>query len=344
MKLSDYLKEARENCKLTQEQASKKIGASVATIQNWEYGNSYPERSLWENVIKVYNLDKKRFNELYMGEDESNNENIQKEESQDNKDLDFFKYLLENFGESKNVSYKSKDYPSPNELRALLCMELTKDEMELFVLKEIYEFGIYGASGSSGRDLQNIPYEYVKEKGIYNIINIDNSLKDKINKIPFFRNSLLKNICKSNGNFNINQYVREAVKLSYFDISYKLIDCIKDLKKANFLLEIDLNYDLCEMANKNNYQNFRLKYQYWYGKEYFEEFEKIKKEYNYEKFIEIEEIECEDEEYLTKKQKHLEALKNYKEGYGDFFPEFKPCISKIRITLNDKGKEFANFL
>lgn len=48
------LKAARVNAELTQEEAAKKIGVSVSTIQNWESGNTSPTVEQAKVIEKVY--------------------------------------------------------------------------------------------------------------------------------------------------------------------------------------------------------------------------------------------------------------------------------------------------
>ena len=168
MKLNEYLKESREKCKLTQTKAAKLIGTSSNTIQNWEYGKSYPERALWENLISTYELDIDKFNNLFMKFGEDNlEEDASIENNSENSDyLEFIEFLFDNF----NYTTCSK-----TEFYGLLNLNLTKEEMELWTLKEIYKFQISGDAYSKSSGLENIPYEYVKEKGMYNLILVNNS-------------------------------------------------------------------------------------------------------------------------------------------------------------------------
>lgn len=52
MKLT--LKAARTNKAMNQEEASKAIGVSVATLQNYESGKSFPDVPIIKKIEKVY--------------------------------------------------------------------------------------------------------------------------------------------------------------------------------------------------------------------------------------------------------------------------------------------------
>ena len=66
MELKEYLKNARKNVGLTQEEAANKIDISISTIQNLESGRvKFSAIDLFSNIIKVYQLDKEEF---YVGE------------------------------------------------------------------------------------------------------------------------------------------------------------------------------------------------------------------------------------------------------------------------------------
>lgn len=50
------LRTAREKCKLTQEEAAKKIGISPDTLSNYERGRSYPDIPVLRKIEEVYQV------------------------------------------------------------------------------------------------------------------------------------------------------------------------------------------------------------------------------------------------------------------------------------------------
>lgn len=50
------MKAARINKNLTQKEASKKIKVSVATLQNYESGKSFPDVPVIRRIEKVYDI------------------------------------------------------------------------------------------------------------------------------------------------------------------------------------------------------------------------------------------------------------------------------------------------
>lgn len=67
MDLNLYLKSWRENVlKISQLEASEKLGVTLNTIKNWEDGISNPQPNLWQILYDVYRFDKERFMQLYM--------------------------------------------------------------------------------------------------------------------------------------------------------------------------------------------------------------------------------------------------------------------------------------
>lgn len=336
MKLKDYLKESREKCSLTQAEASEKIGTTINTIQNWEYGKSYPERNLWNNVINVYNLDKDKFKRLFMDlEDESLEEN-----PEDSNYLEFIKFLANNFKSSQPKGYKRDNYSFKKEFLNLINLKLTKEEMELLILKEIYKFEIYGDSGSSGRGLQNIPYEYVKEIGMYNLILIDDSLREKMETIgDYYKEKIITLICKNNGNINTSKILKELISINNF-IFPSSRSCKKEISDMHLLDEIkniiSNNMEFClDFTTKDNEKGYNN-----YSK--VEAIQTMYKEF--EKYIALEEIESIDEEYLAKKEKYEKALEMYKDGFIDKMPKFEKCISQIKLTLTEDGKKFIPYV
>ena len=47
---------ARKNANLTQAQAADKIGVSLSTLKNWEYGITFPKQPMIEKICEVYNV------------------------------------------------------------------------------------------------------------------------------------------------------------------------------------------------------------------------------------------------------------------------------------------------
>mgnify|MGYP000569841770 CR=1 FL=1 len=50
------LKAARVNAKLTQKEAAKRLGVCVATLQNYESGNSVPDWNTVRQIERVYGI------------------------------------------------------------------------------------------------------------------------------------------------------------------------------------------------------------------------------------------------------------------------------------------------
>lgn len=50
------LKAARVNAKLTQKEAAKRLGVCVATLQNYEAGNSVPDWNTVRQIERVYGI------------------------------------------------------------------------------------------------------------------------------------------------------------------------------------------------------------------------------------------------------------------------------------------------
>lgn len=67
MTLSEYLKNARENKNMAQEEAAKKIGVALNTIKGWEKG-SVPKRNIIDEIIKVYGLRRQEFRQYMIEE------------------------------------------------------------------------------------------------------------------------------------------------------------------------------------------------------------------------------------------------------------------------------------
>ena len=64
-KIGGFLKELRQEKKMTQEQLAEQMGVSRRTVSRWETGNNLPDLSVIVELADFYDVD---LNEIFRGE------------------------------------------------------------------------------------------------------------------------------------------------------------------------------------------------------------------------------------------------------------------------------------
>ena len=183
MTFCEYMKRARELASLTQEKAAEKIGVSVTTIQNWE---KYQIPSGRENLRLIMETYRVNYDE-------------------------FWSFYAEAMPPQKNVKKKQK-FPyfmfSEEEGKAIASLYLDNREQELLGLEYLYSHpqNITGHINMIGNMpcecsmvsqnpniLSTIPYEYIKEHGVFATIELHNKMMQKLGK---YKNNAIQYLCE----------------------------------------------------------------------------------------------------------------------------------------------------
>lgn len=172
MKFCEYIKKARELAGLTQESAAEMIKVSVTTIQNWEKGQMPSGKENLNRIAETYKVNYDEFWSFYAEEMMPRN-NV--------KDKVDFPYFL--FSDEKG--------------KEIASLYLDTREQELLGLEYLYSqpniiFGevnmdnkfAYSCDLSSKQNspLSTIPYQYIKEHGVFNTVALHNDMSKKIGK------------------------------------------------------------------------------------------------------------------------------------------------------------------
>ena len=214
MTIHEYLKEKRIECKLTQEKLAEKMKVTRNTIQNWEK-KTLPDKLYWEDLIKVLNLSKEKFMKLY-------GDNAVSELP-------------------KQVDYKPNIFPDflfPEQyLKKIKNLILTEGEQELLGLKEIYKSDISyeDSKFTFNNELAILPYDFIKKHNPFNVINLDDSLYDKLK--GFDKNIIIQCILDNpNEVFDINKCspkhllkICSSFEISHFDFYFSKDEIIKKI-------------------------------------------------------------------------------------------------------------------
>lgn len=208
MKFNEYLKKARIRVGLTQEGAASAIDhVTVNTIQNWEK-STIPDKAYWPSIIEVYGLNKNEFSEKIM-DDIISDDNI---------------LSNCNLYELPDGLYDDDFY---NIVRDRL--NFTEDEQELFGMLCFYSKSFISdeCCRIAFTDiLSELPYEYVKEQGTFNIINIFDSLNYKL-KEERDKDGRYRYFCEKKINDYNFKRTRSTGEKSFW-IKKFVMECIKD--------------------------------------------------------------------------------------------------------------------
>lgn len=333
MKFKDYIKDLRKSSNLSQEEASKKIGVSVSTIQNWERGDNSPDTNSIYYIAKTYNVTHKDIMSVLAQELDS-----------------------EYFPSNNKISNKSKlinVLPDKKDLSILDGLEFNQLEQDLFLILRL----------SNELDSEPLPLLLNKASNCIEISLFLDKLRkyDLINKSGAVLTSkaefIYNNIKKSNGElFNIyNIEIKDAVQLCNL---YGLID------------DLDIKLELInEIGSENNYylNSFEKEINYYNKKEYYQERSinsKIKDYDRYNKrsmtqsrkdmigkylpneYYEIIKEECSSDEYIkekelyTKKMEFYEKHKELNEGLVE--PEKPQELFYYKVIPTKKALDLLN--
>ena len=178
-----YLKKSREKMGLTQEEAADAIGVTVTTLQNWENKGRKPDGIFSETIVAVYKLNKEEFLKKYCNA-----------------------FILPPTETEDLEEEKERKYPWPDcmpleqwivSIKDLKNFKLNELETELLGLEDIYSFKgtldldatkIINAinNDTKGEEHHNIPgnfdftcipYEFIKEHGVFNVGRAKDKLK-----------------------------------------------------------------------------------------------------------------------------------------------------------------------
>lgn len=159
MTFYSFLKIARERCGITQAEFAERADVSITTIQNWEK-DTLPDKGSWQVIIDQLKLSREEFIRHYA-----------------NTALPC---------KDKTSAQPFPDFLFPDNLiDAIKKMKLTADEQELLGLEVFYDStydmtGEYKFKVTQKFNLPALPYEYVHRVGAFHIMNLNDSLTDKI--------------------------------------------------------------------------------------------------------------------------------------------------------------------
>ena len=158
-----FLQNRRESKNLTKKYVAKEIGVTIDKIEEWENSKSFPLKQYWHLIFEMYDLENedtdiedlwdffKLFQSLYT------------------KKIDNLKYCNKN----RNIEiedFKKRNIPCflfiPKEIDFIKDLKITNEEYEYIGLEKIYN--------------GTFPYEYVKEKGSFYLLNLKENIDKKL--------------------------------------------------------------------------------------------------------------------------------------------------------------------
>lgn len=355
MKLGEFLRQSRIEAGLTQEGMADKVGVSTTSVQNWEK-NTFPDPQYWPLISKALSV----------------------------KVTDIATRMAETVAPPKEEkSRKTCSFPEflfPEEsLSCIKALRFTDEEMELLGLELVYSSGNCDAL-SYNADLPSLPYEYIRLKGPWNILNMHEAITDKLSGayVPMVANWAKKHPGKS---FDILDQTAEDYLCICRDI--RIADSSVYSKKYSSLYDLicqDLKYadlytgnytdlpaqvkekiaeDILLECGKNGDSRWKNKIPEQIIAEWrvventsemyssgWEPTALHQRQWKDTEFLTLRTIESEDAEYLAAKRKYEEDMKFYKEHISmlDYPPSEPKFQGKRIITLTEKGKKIYDWL
>lgn len=321
MTFYSFLKITREHCGITQAEFAEKVGVSITTIQNWEK-DTLPDKSYWQVIIDQLKLSREEFIRHYT-----------------NTVLPC---------DNKTSVQPFPDFLFPDNLvDAIKNMKLTADEQELLGL-EVFYGTAYDMTGEykfkiiKSGNLPALPYEYVHRVGAFHIMNLYDSLVDKIGE---FRDYVITQIKKNpEAIFDISECspaqlltLCECIvikKGSYETYTWRekiqtVIDRLKQVEDAgNSLVIAETNNNSCYWKELDGYSAFahndRL---------------------HYEEFMKLTEKESQDDDYIKMKEKYEKDKLFYEEHSSmmDHCPQAPKYRGTKNVEMTERGKQLLTW-
>lgn len=314
-----YLKADRERCNITQIDLANKIGVSTTTIQNWET-KSLPDKYHWKAIIKALSLDKEEFSKKYMEEAMPKDEN----------------------DEQTHSSFSDFLFPD-DQIKQIKKLRLTADEQEFLGLKELYSVnrqmkGDYDFEITEAGELPILPYGFVQRVGAWQVINLNESLS---NKLGSFETYVISQIKKNPDQlFDIlklspNQYKQlfESINFAheYFAENLEIIE-----KAGGSLLVAEKEDDYYGYDELKDYDCFLSCHRDSNSYKYIESIHK-----QYEGYIKIVKKEGNTPEYIAAKEKYKKDKAFFDEHSSmlDHEPEPPQRKRTKNVELTEKGEK-----
>lgn len=317
MTFYSFLKTARERCGITQAEFAEGVGVSITTIQNWEK-DTLPGQGYWQVIIDQLKLSREEFIRYYANT------------------------VLPCNDETSAQPFPDFLFPD-NLLDAIKNMKLTADEQELLGLEIFYDSdydmtGEYKFKVTKKSSLPVLPYEYVHRVGAFHVMNLHDSLTDKIGG---FRDYVIAQIKKN----------PEAI----FDISkcspaqlLALCKCIvirKDSYKTyTWEEEIQIVIErLKQIEGAGNSLTIAKTSDRDYGDRW-EKFDEYST-FAYDEFIRLVEKESQDDDYIEMKEKYEKDKLFYEEHSSmmDHCPQAPRYRGTKNVEMTERGKQLLDW-
>lgn len=349
MDFKTYIKKLRVDHKgWSQEEASKKLGVSLSSVQNWERGDNKPDMNSISNIAKVYNvksgdilnviakeLDEELFNDNY--------------NSIKNKKEEYLKVMPEGLDYSaiEDLSFTAKEQDlflilalciETNDNPISLMHEKTLNYLEIALfLDKLNKFKLYKTYDNGTLELTE------QGKFVFNKIKLLNYRLFDINYLDF---KSFVDICKL---YNIDKYIYERTSL--------LEEIVES--KEYYLDDFEETED--RWSNKVKYSRIQLKTKKKYvdnSRDYYRRHSRSERclldrkdaleQYLTPDYYTILEIECDDEVYNAEKELYLKKLAFYEENkeLNDGLIEPDKFQERIRrkVVPTEKAIKFVKYL
>lgn len=343
MDFKTYIKKLRVDHKgWSQEEASKKLGVSLSSVQNWERGDNKPDMNSISNIAKVYNvksgdilnviakeLDEELFNDNY--------------NSIKNKKEEYLKVMPEGLDYSaiEDLSFTAKEQDlflilalciETNDNSISLMHEKTLNYLEIALfLDKLNKFKLYKTYDNGTLELTE------QGKFVFNKIKLLNYRIFDINQLDF---KSFIDICKL---YNIDEYIYEKIKILEEIVRYKeyYLDDFEETKdrwsnKIKYS-KIQLKTDKEYIDKSSSYKRLRLM-----------DREDVLKDYLTPDYYTIVKVECNDEVYRAEKELYLKKVAFYEENkdLNDGLIEPDKFEERIRrkVVPTEKAIKFIKYL
>lgn len=313
MTFYNYLKAARERCGISQSDLAEKIGVSTTTIQNWEK-DTLPDKIYWGPIIEQLQLSKNDFLKQYADT------------------------VLPSDDEADTQPFPDFLFPD-HMLTTIKKMRLTADEQELMGLQEIYRIE---------HNLLILPYEYVQRVGAFQIMNLSESIS---NKLGGFRGYVIEQIkkkpedifdimkCSPTQLLNLCGYIKINDKYGNFLSTWEekildIVDLLTQIKMAGNSLVIAETYD------DNLYHSGS-----WKKLDNYSSFVDYNGKLNFNQFMQLTEKECQDVEYIAAKEKYEKDRLYYEEHSSmlDHEPKAPKYKGTENVEMTEQGKQLLTW-
>ena len=335
MNTGEFIKSARQRCRLTQQDLSEMIDVSITSIQNWEK-DTLPDNRYWPMLIKVLRIDKKEFANMLVND-------VIPEET--------------NISDFPDILFK---YAPVEDLEKIKNIRLTADEQELLGLQLIYcglkfDMKAYHESYSIGQCFGNtafLPYEYVRRTGIFRVLALKDSLACKTGEFyDFISKCVLENPghefdmmkCSPRQFLEFCQCLKASIckregynnKQPFSTFYSEIMDVISKLQKikdrGGSVAVRTTSYDIYHYDSWKDTEEAG-KFHYPEGA-------------CHDKYMCEVEKECDEPDYLEVKTKYEEDLKFYNEHASmmDHVPAKPKYKGTVYVEMTEEGKELLEW-